>query len=216
MTARASPEPNEAGACPGGQRSMCRRRPVGLRAGIPSAGLACMTMHDHLLPATYGSAASRAFERARGPGRSSRAGIPRSDEHGTFPPLPRDRHPSAGHPLPDRRPYPRLPARQHQPGLDRALPPGPSRSAGHPRPVTELRPSPAANTATDIRPIRLGWLRALAPGAGDNGAESAPTQPARGPAVRRGRRPGADQASAARIAARRGYRAPGGAECAVG
>jgi hypothetical protein len=58
------------------------------------------------------------------------------DEHATFPPLPGDRHPSAGHSLPYLRPHPRLPARQHQRGLDRALPPGPSRSSRHPRRVT--------------------------------------------------------------------------------
>jgi hypothetical protein len=118
------------------------------------------------------SAASRAFERAWRPGHSGRAGIIRSDEHVTFPPFPGDRHPSAGHPLPDLRPYPRLPARQHQRCLDRALPPGPSRSARHPRPVTEPRLSPAGETASDVREIRT-IAGPLVPGAGDHGAESA-------------------------------------------
>jgi len=94
--------------------------------------------------------ASRAFERTGRPGHSGRAGIIRSDEHVTFPPLPGDRHPPAGHPLPDLRPYPRLPARQHQRGLDRALPPDPSRSARHPRPVAEPRSSPAGDAAPDV------------------------------------------------------------------
>jgi len=44
------------------------------------------------------------------------------DESATFPPLPGDRYPSAGHPLPDLRPHPRLPAGHHQRGPDRALP----------------------------------------------------------------------------------------------
>jgi hypothetical protein len=34
------------------------------------------------------------------------AGIMEANEHFTFPPLPSDRHPVAGHPLPDLRPYP--------------------------------------------------------------------------------------------------------------
>jgi hypothetical protein len=105
-------------------------------------------------------------------GHSGGAGIIRSDEHVTFPPLPGDRQPYAGHPLPALRPYPRLPARQHQRGLDRALPPGPSRSARHPRPVTEPGLSPAGDTAADARQIRTS-CGPIAPGAGDHGAESA-------------------------------------------
>ena len=77
-------------------------------------------------PRNAHTSASRVFERAWRPGHSRRAGIIRTDEHATFPSLPGDRHPYAGHPLPDLRPYPRLPARQHQRGLDRALPPDPS------------------------------------------------------------------------------------------
>jgi hypothetical protein len=50
---------------------------------------------------TPSTAAIRAFERAWRPGHSGRAGIIRGDEHVTFSPLPGDRHPSAGHPLPE-------------------------------------------------------------------------------------------------------------------
>jgi len=72
------------------------------------------------------------------------------DEHATFPPLPGDRHPSAGHPLPDLRPHPRLPAGQYQRGPDRALPPGSSRGARHPIPVTGSRLRPAGDSAVDV------------------------------------------------------------------
>jgi hypothetical protein len=78
-----------------------------------------------------------------GQGHSSRAGIMEGDEHATFPPLPGDHHPSAGHPLPDLRPHPCIPAGQHQRGIDRALPPGSSRGARHPFPVTGSRLRPA-------------------------------------------------------------------------
>lgn len=57
------------------------------------------------------------------------AGIMKGDEQFTFPPLPRDHYPPSGHTLPDLPPHHRLPARQGQRGPDRALPPGPSRSA---------------------------------------------------------------------------------------
>jgi hypothetical protein len=63
------------------------------------------------------------------------AGIIEANEQVAFPPLPCDRHPTAGHPLPDLPPYGCVPARQPQWGPDRALPPGPSRSARPPFPV---------------------------------------------------------------------------------
>jgi hypothetical protein len=71
------------------------------------------------------------------------AGKIEGDEYATFPPRPGDRHPSAGHPLPALRPHTRLPARQHQRGADRALPPSPPRSARHPHLITEPAPSAA-------------------------------------------------------------------------
>jgi hypothetical protein len=80
------------------------------------------------------------------------------DEYATFPPLPCDRYPAAGHPLPDLRPHPRPPARQHQRGLDRALPPGPSRSPRHSRRVNGSRPS-AAEFHPDARHL-AAWLAA--------------------------------------------------------
>jgi hypothetical protein len=59
----------------------------------------------------------------------------RSDEQVKFAPFPGDRHPAAGHALPDLPPHRRVPAREGQRGPDRALPPGPSRSARPPFPV---------------------------------------------------------------------------------
>jgi hypothetical protein len=73
---------------------------------------------------------------------SAGPGIIESNEQVTFPPLPRDRYPASGHPLPDLPPHRGLPARHPHRGPDRALPPGPSRNArahisvashGHPR-----------------------------------------------------------------------------------
>ena len=55
-----------------------------------------------------------------------RAGRLIDDEQVTFPPLPRDRHPSTGHPLPDLPAHRRVPARQPHRGPDRALPTRPS------------------------------------------------------------------------------------------
>jgi hypothetical protein len=110
----------------------------------PATGVACLVIRPYSASGKRAHISRESHVRASaGPGHSGRAGIIRSNEHGTFPPLPGDRHPSAGHPLPYLRPYPRLPARQHQRCLDRALPPGPSRSVRHSRPVTEPGPSPA-------------------------------------------------------------------------
>src|SRR6266699_7232884 len=58
-----------------------------------------------------------------------RAGIMEANEQVIFPPLPRHHYPAAAHPLPDLPPHRGVPARQPQLGPDRALPPGPSRSA---------------------------------------------------------------------------------------
>ena len=63
------------------------------------------------------------------------AGIMGCDAQFTFPPLPRDRYPSSGHPLPDLPPHHRVPAREGQRNPDRTLPPRPSRSARPPFPV---------------------------------------------------------------------------------
>jgi hypothetical protein len=54
------------------------------------------------------------------------------DEQARFPALPRDRHPSSGHPLPDMPHHHRLPARESQRCPDRALPPGPPRNTRPP------------------------------------------------------------------------------------
>lgn len=58
------------------------------------------------------------------------------NEQITSPPLPRDRHPSAGDAMPALPPHRRLPARHHQRDPDRALPPGTSRNARSCVPVT--------------------------------------------------------------------------------
>ena len=73
------------------------------------------------------------------------AGIIEANEQVTFAPLSCDRYPPAGHPLPDLPPHRGVPARQPQRGPDRALPPGPSRSARRPFPVA-LRRLPALGT----------------------------------------------------------------------
>ena len=67
------------------------------------------------------------------------AGIIEANEQNTFPPLPCDRYQAAGHPLRDLPAHRGVPARQPQCGPDRALPPGPSRSARRPFTVA-LRP----------------------------------------------------------------------------
>jgi hypothetical protein len=69
-------------------------------------------------------------------------GIIEGNEQITFPPLPRDRHPSAGDPMPALPPHRRLPARRHQRDPDRALPPDTSRSARSCAPVTAPRRNP--------------------------------------------------------------------------
>ena len=51
---------------------------------------------------------------AQGKGHSGWAGIIEANEQVTFPPLPCDRYPAAGHPLPDLPPHRRVPARQPQ------------------------------------------------------------------------------------------------------
>ena len=65
-----------------------------------------------------------------------------SCEQVIFPPLPGDHHPAAGHSLRDLPPHRGVPPRQPQRDPDRALPPGPPRSARHPVPVA-LRRLPA-------------------------------------------------------------------------
>src|SRR5260370_7516486 len=61
------------------------------------------------------------------------------DKHVTCPAVPPDRHPASRQPRPDLPPHRRLQAREPQRGADRALPPGPSRSARPPFPVAGRR-----------------------------------------------------------------------------
>jgi hypothetical protein len=72
-------------------------------------------------------------------GHSGEAGIIRGDEHVKFPALPCDHHPASGHALPDLPPHRRVPAWEPQRGPNRALPPGPPRSARPPCPVADRR-----------------------------------------------------------------------------
>jgi len=90
-------------------------------------------------------AAWSAYGTSSGLDHSGWAGIIEANEQVTFAPLSCDRYPPAGHPLPDLPPHRGVPARQPQRGPDRALPPGPSRSARRPFPVT-LRRLPALGT----------------------------------------------------------------------
>jgi hypothetical protein len=71
-----------------------------------------------------------------------------SDEHFTVPPLPRHRYSPSGHPLPDLPPDGRLPSRQPQRGLDRALPPGPSAGAWHAVLIRSQKPPPVRAVLT--------------------------------------------------------------------
>jgi hypothetical protein len=84
---------------------------------------------------THSSAASRAYASIRKHGQPEGAGIMGCDEEIKFPPLPCDCDTASGHALPDLPPHGRVPAGKSQRGPDRALPPGPSRSARHSFPV---------------------------------------------------------------------------------
>jgi len=86
---------------------------------------------------------------------SGGAGIVETYEQVIFPPFPCDRYPAAGHPLPDLPAHRGVPARQPQRGPDRALPPGPSRSARCPFPVA-LRRLPALPRVPSPAPIAPG------------------------------------------------------------
>jgi hypothetical protein len=103
-----------------------------------------------LLPSLGGTpsiAAWSAYGTSSGLDHSGWAGIIEANEQVTFAPLSCDRYPPAGHPLPDLPPHRGVPARQPQRGPDRALPPGPSRSARRPFPIA-LRRLPALGTVT--------------------------------------------------------------------
>ena len=89
-----------------------------------------------------------------GHGQSSSAGMKEGAEYATFPPLSGDRHPSANHPLPDLVPHPRIPARHHQRGPDRALLPGPSRSSRRPRHVSSQGSARQPGIRPDVRQPR--------------------------------------------------------------
>ena len=76
------------------------------------------------------------------------------------PPLPCDCDPASGHALPDLPPDGRMPAREPQRGPDRALPPGPSRSARHPFAVVGRAGGPPrmAPPFTRRRCMSSAWL----------------------------------------------------------
>ena len=80
------------------------------------------------------------------------------DEQVKFSAVPRDRHPSSGHPLPDMPPHHRLPAREGQRCPDRALPPGPPRNTRPPLlPVashTQIAPRPQRQLPGRGQPAR--------------------------------------------------------------
>jgi hypothetical protein len=111
-------------------------RPVPVTVGELSTLVDWFTAH----------AAWCAYGTSSGLDHSGWTGIIEANEQVTFAPLSCDRCPPAGHPLPDLPPHRGVPARQPQRGPDRALPPGPSRSARRPFPVA-LRRLPALGTA---------------------------------------------------------------------
>jgi hypothetical protein len=91
------------------------------------------------------------------------------DEQARFPALPRDRHPSSGHPRPDMPHHHRLPARESQRCPDWALPPGPPRNTRPP-----LLPV-ASHTQNAHRPQRP------LPGRGQPARQDHPTDPSSHP-----------------------------------
>ena len=84
-------------------------------------------------PAPVPQGRAHLTQRARGRStvqeHSAGPGIIGSNERVIFSPVPCDRYAASGHPLPDLPPHRRLPARHPHRSPDRALPPGPSRSA---------------------------------------------------------------------------------------
>jgi hypothetical protein len=100
-------------------------------------------------------------------GHRGETGTPGGDGQAGFPALPRDRHPSSGHPLPDMPPHHRLPARAGQRCPDWALPPGPPRNTRPP-----LHPV-ASHTQIAHRPQRP------LPPTGQPARQDHPTDPSR-------------------------------------
>ena len=141
----AAPEPPRSA----GQRAVIKRAPCRrVRLAAPGDNPAAMgrrlgSSRPHM---------PRGVRAAQAQARSlRRAGIIEANEQVVFPPLPCDRYPAAGHPLPDLPPYRGVPARQPQRGPDQALPPGPSGSArpsfpvaSAGSPITSQVPSPAS------------------------------------------------------------------------
>ena len=94
-------------------------------------------------------------DHSRGPG------IIEANEQVTFPPLPCDRYPAAGHPLPDLPPHRRLPARHPHRDPDRALSPGPSRNARPRIPVAGHGDRGTTPQRSSPRPVGPGRLYPL-------------------------------------------------------
>ena len=127
------------------------------RSCDPLIRLPCPIPRRHVLPRwpakarqPPADAAWSAFGAGTRPDHPGGAGIIEPNEQLIFSPFPCHRHPASGHPLRDLPAHRGLPARRSQRGADRALPPGPSRSARPSRPVrsaarriTPLVPSPA-------------------------------------------------------------------------
>ncbi len=123
----------------------------GIQVGWQSAG----PMHTHRRPWGHRPLLPRGARWAEAQGKTTPAGpgIIEPNEQLKFTSFPCHRHPASGHPLRDLPAHRGLPARRTQRGADRALPPGPPRSARPSRPVrsaarriTPLVP-PAAATA---------------------------------------------------------------------
>jgi len=125
----------KAGAAPGKRETggtVSRRSRAGTTGQADVVPRAPSAMPPHLTPldstVRYPARRERGGQHRARRGHCGGTGTTGGDEQARFPALPRDRHPSSGHPLPDMPPHPRLPAREGQRCPDRALPPGPPRN----------------------------------------------------------------------------------------
>ena len=133
------------------------------RGSVYATGCLMHRQRSRELPLLPPGALIGVVPHARRTGKGSRRGWRcTKGEQIKFPPLPRNRDPSSGDTLPDLPSDRCLPAGQPQRGPDRALPPGPSRSARSPGPVAVPQagttyPSPQRALLTAPSTMGSGW-----------------------------------------------------------